>query len=120
MDCNRKTIWNFAQNKPSLIVKDITEEYPEVDPNFIYKVLLQRGVFKWLTVRRELIKLKASICDEVRKLNHRKTPREKGYHEAIIKCRKSIRNLCHSERWVAPDFDKKAKKYLANLETRQK
>jgi hypothetical protein len=117
MDCNKKTIWSFAQNKPSLVVKDIIEKYPEVDPDFIYKVLLQRGVFKWLSVRRQLIKLKDTMRDEVKKLNHRKTAREKGYHEALIKCRADIRKLCHSERWVAPDFDEKAKKYLTKLET---
>jgi hypothetical protein len=43
MECNKLTIWNFAQNKPSLVVKDIVEKYPDVDPDFIYQVLLQRG-----------------------------------------------------------------------------
>jgi len=34
MECNRKTIWNFAQNKPTYIVRDITEKYPETDSDF--------------------------------------------------------------------------------------
>ncbi len=43
MKCNKLTIWNFAQNKPSLIVKDIVAKYPDVNPGFIYEVLLKRG-----------------------------------------------------------------------------
>jgi len=119
MECNKKTIWNFAQNKPSLVIKDITEQYPDVDPDFIYKVLLQRGVFKWLSVRRQLIKLKITMCDEVRRLNRKKNPREKGYHEALIKCRADIRKLCHSDRWVAPDYDRGANAYLKKLTDRK-
>ena len=55
---NRQNIWSYEQNKPSLVVMDICQQYPEIDPNFIYQVLLQRGVFKWLAVRRDIIKLK--------------------------------------------------------------
>ena len=112
MDCNKSTIWNFAQNKPSLIVQDIIAKYPEIDPDFIYKVLLQRGVFKWLSVIRELIWLKNEWRKEIRKLNCKKTQEEKGYYKALLKCRRHIRQLCHSERWVAPDFDTGAKKFL--------
>ena len=61
MKATQLNIWNFAQNKPSLIVEDIAKEYPNIDQDFIYEVLLKRGVFKWLSVRRELIKLK-DIC----------------------------------------------------------
>ena len=112
MECNKSTIWNFAQNKPSLVVQDIIDKYPDIDPDFIYQVLLQRGVFKWLSVRRDLIRLKNEWRTEVRKLNHKKTQEEKGYYKALIKCRFRIRQLCHSERWVAPDFDNRAKSFL--------
>lgn len=114
MDCNKNTIWNFAQNKPSLVVKDIIDKYPDVDPNFIYEVLLKRGVFKWLSVRRDLIKLKDTWKNEIRILNRKKNQEEKGYYKALLGCRESIRRLCHSDRWVAPDFDQKAAKFLVN------
>ncbi len=120
MKCNKLTIWNFAQNKPSLIVKDIVAKYPDVNPGFIYEVLLKRGVFKWLHVRRELIKLKSVWKIEIRILNHRKTPKEKGYYKALLKCRAEIRQLCHSDRWVAPDFDSKAKRFLMRLQEKTK
>ena len=115
MKCTKLTIWNFKQNKPSLVVKDIIEKYPDVDPNFIYTVLLQRGVFKWLSVRRDVIKLKKEMLNEVRNLNHRKTSEEKGYYKAVIKWRGRIRKLCHSARWTAPDFDKEANKFLSSV-----
>lgn len=116
MECTKSTIWNFAQNKPSLVVHDIVTKYPDVDPDFIYEVLLKRGVFKWLSVRRNLIKLKDEWKNEVRILNHKKTQEEKGYYKALIKCRRCIRQLCHSDRWVAPDFDRKAIEFLQNLQ----
>ena len=115
MKCTRLTIWNFRQNKPSLIVNDIIKEYPDVNPDFIYTVLLQRGVFKWLSVRRDIIKLKNEMLNEIRNLSHKKTPEEKGYYKAIIKWRGKIRKLCHSARWVAPDFDRKANKFLNSV-----
>ena len=102
--CDSKNIWNFAQNKPSLVVKDIIALYPEVNPDDIYEILLRRGVFKWLSVRRDLIKLKNIWKEEITKLNRRKTKEEKGYYKALIKCRKEIRSFCHSDRWRAPDM----------------
>ena len=116
MKCTKETIWNFAQNKPSLVVKDITEKYPDVDPYFIYEVLLKRGIFKWLAVRRDLIKLKNIWRDKITTLNRKKTPYEKGYHKALLECRKEIRSFCHSERWRAPDFDRKANEFLRGIE----
>jgi len=118
-----ENIWNFEQNKPSLIVKDITEKYPEVDPDFIYEVLLKRGIFKWLAVRRDLIKLKNIWRDEITELRDiltqakkdresYKFKKESGAIKILTRCRQDIRKLCHSERWRAPDFDRKANKFL--------
>lgn len=112
---NNQDIWQFEQNKPSLVVKDIVEKYPFIEEDFIYEVLLRRGVFKWLTVRREFIRLKDKWKAEIRELNRKKTDKEKGYHNALVKCRQEIRKLCHSERFVAPDIDKKAQSYLKKL-----
>jgi len=115
MKCTQKNIWNFAQNKPTLIVKDITEKYPNVDPDFIYEVLLKRGVFKWLAVRRDLIRLKDVWKKQVTDLNRKKTKEEKGFYKALIACRKQVRDLCHSERFRAPDFDRYANKFLLDI-----
>lgn len=110
-----KEIWKFKQNKPSLVVDDITSKYPDVDPDFVYGCLLRRGVFKWFSVRRDLIKLKEAWKEEIVRLNRKKTDKEKGYHKALIKCREEVRELCHSDRFVAPDFDRRANIYLNSL-----
>lgn len=112
----KSTIWEFAQNKPTYIVRDICEKYPNVDPDFVYEVLLKRGVFKWLAVRRDLIKLKIDWKSKVRELNRKKTDKEKGYLKALVDCKEEVRRLCHSERWRAPDFDINAKLYLKRKE----
>jgi len=109
---NKNTIWMEKQNKPSLIVNDIINKYPNVNPDFIYEILLKRGIFKWLSVRRDLIKYKTILKNKITKLNRKKTLKEKGYLAGLEECRKHIRELCHSERWVAPDFDRKAIEFL--------
>jgi len=127
MEVSKETIWNFSQNKPTLVVKDICEKYPEVDPEFVYEVLLKRGIFKWLAVRRDLIKLKNIWRDEITKLNNilyeakknnesYKCNKEKGAIVMLTKCRQSVRKLCHSNRWRAPDFDKTANLFLQERE----
>jgi hypothetical protein len=115
---NKKNIWMEKQNKPTLIVKDIINKYPEVDSNFIYEVLLKRGVFKWLSVRRDLIKYKDILKNKIIKLNRKKNIKEKGYMAALEECRAHIRKLCHSDRWIAPDFDKKANEFLSYIENK--
>ena len=110
---NIKTeINSYKQNKPSYIVDDIIRRYPEVDPDFIFDTLLKRGVFKWLAVRRDIIKLKTQWKKEVRELNRRKSDKEIGYLHALEKCRGEVRALCHSNRFRAPDFDRISVEFL--------
>jgi hypothetical protein len=109
-----KNIWNERQNKPSLIVKDIKNIYPDIDEYIIYEILLRRGVFKWLAVRRELIILKNEWKETIKSLNRKKTDKEKGYLKAMENCRKQVRLLCHSERWQYPNFDSGSKIFLNN------
>jgi hypothetical protein len=115
---NRKSIWLEKQNKPTLIVRDLKEKYPEIDEDFIYEVLLRRGVFKWLSVRRDLIKLKnkwkTEITELCRQQTIKKDRKKSGRLGMIMRLREEVRKLCHSERWVAPDFDKKANLFLIN------
>lgn len=116
----RKNIWQFRQNKPSLVVRDLLKAVkPSAD--LIYSILLARGVFKWLSVRRDLIKLKNVWKEHIKYLemlrgmypkSHPEHQYLKGQIKALEDCRKEIRNLCHSERWVAPDFDRDAQRWL--------
>jgi len=124
MDLNSKNIWNYKQNKPSLIVNDL-KQY-NINPEISYKILLTRGVFKWFAVRRCLIKTKNiwkkiitetqnKIMQAKQDQNNKKLWYYKGYLKAYEECRADVRKMCHSERWQAPDFDKKAQQYLKSI-----
>lgn len=121
---NKKNIWNFAQNRPILIARDLAELVPI---NVTFEVLLKRGVFKWFSVRRDLIKLKniwkGTITQTIQKIVVAKQNKNKirhaylkGYLAAYQECRRDVRKLCHSDRWRAPDNDKYSIRFLAELE----
>lgn len=121
---DRKSIWNYQQNKPSYIVRDIKEKYPEINEDFLYEVLLKRGVFKWFSVRRELIRVKNIWKDVLTNLmriqQFNKTEKLTGMIKVLTKCRQRIRKLCHSDRWVAPESDEGAVKFLEMYEKRNR
>lgn len=117
----RKDIWQQAQNKPTLVVRDLADYAPA---DVVYESLLRRGVFKWLSVRRDLIALKdawkAIVTQTISTLHAAKsTPHNtyevaywRGYLRAYEECRAQVRGLCHSERWRAPDCDAGAQAWL--------
>lgn len=114
-----KSIWNEAQNKPTLVVDDLAQF---VDRNMVYTALLRRGVFKWLAVRRSIIALKDEWKVRVREsLENQKRATGpdvnywRGYRRALEQCRAEVRVLCHSERWQAPDNDSAACRWLSTL-----
>ena len=114
LEVSPDNIWQYKQNKPSLICKDLEEWVP---PEVTARVLMARGVYKWLAVRRDLILLKNQWRDELTRLYRaiengdikRGSPehhRIVGRIKALEGCRAQIRALCHSERWRCPDIDK--------------
>ena len=113
----RNGIWNVRQNKPTLIARDL-EGYG-VPRDITYAVLLGRGVFKWLAVRRDLIKLKDVWCKRLTtaylEQQQENTAWRKGYIAAYEEARREVRALCHSERFRSPDFDDGAAAYLTSL-----
>jgi hypothetical protein len=116
---NPRDIWNIRQNKPHYVAQDL-EQYG-VPRDVTYKVLVARGVFKWLSVRRDLIKLKnvwKARLSEAYRLQHeeQRTEYRKGYIAAYEEARREVRALCHSERWRAPDFDSEAQAFLKEME----
>lgn len=117
---DKKTIWNEKQNKPSLIVKDLM---PFISEDIIYESLLRRGVFKWLSARRKIIKLKNNWKEKIKKslIEQKKSQNAnvnywRGYRKALEECRAEVRSICHGERWEAPDFDKNAIRWLNERE----
>ena len=117
---NPDNIWNERQNKVSYVVQDLSEFAP---PDVVYTALLRRGVFKWLAVRRDIIKAKdrwklrvtRSIQLQQQASSGIDKAYQRGYRKAVEECRAEVRAMCHSDRWRAPDFDGKAWHWLRSL-----
>lgn len=120
---NSKNIWLEKQNKPSLVVRDLAGFAPE---SSIYYSLLRRGVFKWLAVRRDLIRLKdiwkSDITSTIEQIKEAKKVRDyktlyqlRGQLKMLEQHRAQVRALCHSPRFRAPDNDRGAQRYLNKL-----
>lgn len=122
----KNNIWNIKQNKPSLIASDF-EKYG-ISRETTHSILLARGVYKWLSVRRKLIVLKNTWLNEINKIlvelriekhipnNSYKIGYLRGYLKAYENCRADVRSLCHSDRWQAPDFDRESNRFLEGLQ----
>lgn len=129
LEVTPKNIWEYPQNKPSLIIEDFKKIY-NVPPESTFKILMARGVCKWLSVRKNLIKIKNKWKKEITNINkeipliknklnnHNNISKHyyygylKGYKKALEECRNDIRKLCKSERWQVPDFDNKIFKLI--------
>lgn len=117
---NRKSIWLEAQNRPTLIVRDLA---PYAPADVVYETLLRRGVFKWLAARRKVIRLKntwrvritASLAEQ-READPARKQWLRGYRAGIEQCRAELRAICHGERWDCPDFDREAQRWLERYE----
>ena len=122
-------IWQFAQNKPSLVVADLAEF--DVPPEAAYSILMARGVCKWLAVRRDLIRLKdvwrVEICKTIDAIRAAKRDGDwathmqlKGRIKTFVACRQAVRRLCHSERWTMPDHDSAGQWWLEKVTAAKK
>lgn len=103
---------NYRQNHPELMVRDLS---CYVDEDVLRLVIKNRGINKWLRVRRLLIQLKSRWLDQLKMVhqarrlhkergNHKDALYLQGYEAALTDCRQQVRALCHSPRDV--DFPK--------------
>ena len=113
----------YPQNRVELIVNDIAKL--GVEPIAVQRVLMARGVNKWLEARRAIIGLKHSLKGRVtetidyivatkrqkaRPGEHGTTRREclnrlyfaRGYLKAIEEIRARLRAICRMHRWQLP------------------
>lgn len=132
MYVKKTNIWSFRQNRPTLVARDFFDLFG-IPFTATYRILLARGVLKWLSVRRDLIKTKdawrARINTTLSTIRTLKTAKvgadersrhrlerelawQRGYLAALNECRQDVRRLCHSDRWRAPDFDREATRFL--------
>jgi hypothetical protein len=120
LEARPENIWNYRQNKPSYVCRDL-EALAGVPQGLTARILVARGVTKWLAVRRRLIVLKNAWKEQIRTLHGQqaKAKRDrdfyyrKGYLAALEQCRAEVRELCHSERWAWPDHDRGFARLLA-------
>lgn len=112
-----RTIECERQNKPTYIAKDLARF--GIDAGQVYECLLKRGVFKWFSVRRDLIRLKEKwkhrITESIERQRNLEGPSvnyERGYRAAVEECRAELRAACHSKRWAVPDNDQKAQHWF--------
>lgn len=100
---NEKTIWNTKQNHPELIVNDLVREFGITDKEKVRKILLKRGVNKWMYVRYKIINLKHRMKEIVKA--------GKISFKQFLKFYAALRELCNTQRWVewSPYIHKKMK-----------
>jgi hypothetical protein len=121
-----KNIPAYPQNRVGLIVDDIAKL--GVEPIAVQRVLMARGVNKWLEARRAIIRLKHSLKRQVtetidyivvtkkqkaRPGHFGSTRREclnrlyyaRGYLKAIEEVRARLRAICRMHRWQPPHPD---------------
>lgn len=142
---NKKIIYNEKQNYPELVVEDIIEliepltgflttqkQQKEVEDdlrNEIYAILLNRGVNKWLFVRKLLIRLKKKYQQKIKNttiilqhdkdryksgdisslydaLSNKEYWKLKGEMKAYTKIREELKLLCDTPRWVVWNYKK--------------
>jgi len=100
-----ETINNFRQNSPELIIRDaqILLRLNQEECETLRKILLARGVNKWLKARRDIIKLKNDTRDEIKdlmKIYEKWNPVHKTKIKMLTNFLGKVRSICHQKRWV--------------------
>lgn len=130
LDVGIKNINNFRQNKPFYVAQDLYKLHgvPKED---VLKVLLARGVCKWMAVREQLITyehdLKKEITSTLEEIVEVKAQKNwyrhqqlKGRIKTLVEIRQNLRDLCHGDRWSSPKKDKYSTWFLEDLSVKER
>ena len=122
-----KEIESMRQNYPELVVEDMIR-YPMALMRFfptsvsdedmarceehyrdgIYRILLKRGVNKWLFVRKLLIRYKKWVQSEIRKLeregDYKNDDYLRGKLDTLREVRKDLKTMCTMPRFVVWNY----------------
>jgi len=104
------TINNFRQNSPELVIRDAKQllNLDKAQCDILKDILLARGINKWLKARRDIIKLKDEIKQEIVELQsiyEKWNPVHKERLKLLNSFRVKLRKICHQKRWVEwPDI----------------
>lgn len=105
LDVSPDNIWEYPQNRMRLVLHDFEEL--GIPAEITRKILLARGVYKWLACRQDFIRLKDELKGEIRGLHEisRQLPKGKLRDQTLARVhaledvRARIRSICHSQRW---------------------
>lgn len=125
LDVDPRNIANYKQNKPILIARDLNRLYG-VPIEDTLKILLARGVFKWMWVRETLIDYKDYLKQEItmtieksqwakHKKDWKRHQQLKGKVKALTEIRKDIKSMCHMDRWCCSSKDRYSSWFVLKL-----
>lgn len=109
--CTPKSINNIRQNKVKYVISDLMDAFNlhPGDEEIIRQILLRRGINKWLTCRRMIIRLKDEWKSEITMLQDEMSctsggdkSRLRGHLKALVGARQDLRKICHLSRWQFP------------------
>lgn len=108
-----ENIWNFRQNNPELVVRDLAKamKLSDEQKEMVRGVLMARGVNKWLKVRRDLIAYKHQLKHRIKAVHNERMQLKRGgqHHKAaalkevqkiLEEVRADLRKMCHSDRYI--------------------
>lgn len=127
-EVSRRTIWNFRQNSPELVVRDLRDYLGlnEEQCQFVRTVLLARGINKWLKVRRDIIAYKKQIRNEIKDTEQaraKEQPTSLKRKELLVRSktlqsvRCTLKQLCMTDRWQPWPKDKHIKEGIRTMNT---
>jgi len=127
-EISEKTIWNFRQNHPELVVRDLQEHFKlsDEDCEVVRRILLARGVNKWLKVRRDLIAFKKQLRNLIKAIECEREALWKGHprrrqllekSKAPQYCRSILKKLCMTDRMQVWPVDRSISEGLRSMNT---
>jgi len=105
-----ENVWQYWQNACRLVLRDCRDLFGLNDAQVadLARVLIARGIAKWLRARKTIIRTKdrwkreiTTAQEQLRGMSEGpQKQRLRGELAALIRCREDVRAICHSERWT--------------------
>ena len=124
LEVSPTTIPQYCQNRVRYVLRDATTVLGLDNEQVagLAKVLLARGVCKWLRCRRDIIRAKHEWKGRITEIQAelqdgvtgKRREQLRGELKALIRCREEVRAICHSNRWVL-GTDEKDERILTPL-----
>ncbi len=125
LQVNPCNVAQFRQNLARLVVRDAREilGLDDQQASMVAKILVARGVTKWLNCRKLLLHAKDTWKRQIVNLNTQLTQKNlspltrerlRGRLSELVRCREEVRTICKTNRWtLGADF--KDEHFMAEL-----